>query len=176
MHSDTIPATEPFPTGSLNALLAGYQSYAAARARFLAGLDLAVSCRDPLSEFSERLTAVLLGAQIAPSRVQKGYDLIKPDGRRVQVKYLSNPEGRWVNEHHIHLTDLADEYALVIFVALRLQSVLIFQLETLGQVCARLQKRHPEQDTTLQLTHRNIRAILADPAGFTPLGVAIHRF
>ena len=168
-----MPTPQPSPADRLNSLLADYQVYAAARAAFLAQLDLSVSCRDPLSEFSEHLTAALLGAQLAPSRVQKGYDLVKPDGRRVQVKYLSNPEGEWINGHEVIFPDEAEEYALVFFVSLRVQAVIIFQKETLGLLCARLKKKHTHK---LQLTRRIVEAMLADPAGFAPLGVAVHRF
>ena len=72
-----------------------YRTYSEARRQFLRTLGCDDSCRDPLSEFAERLVNQQLGGTLATSRVQKGYDLETPDGRRVQVKYLANPPGIW---------------------------------------------------------------------------------
>lgn len=51
--------------------------------------------------------------------------------------------------------------------------VLIFDRTTLVQVCQRLGKRHPNQDTTLQLTRRNINQLLAERTAFDRLGVKV---
>ena len=78
-------------------LLDAFRVYADARLKFLSQIGRGASCRDPLAEFSEVLVACLLNAKPADSRVQKGYDPIRPNGRRVQVKYLANPQHPWVN-------------------------------------------------------------------------------
>ncbi len=157
-------------------LLSQFESYSKSRGRFLEQLNLSKSCRDPLAEFSEVLVGKLLNATLADSRVQKGYDLIKPNQRLVQVKYLCNPSRNWINEHPVKFPDSVDEYALVIFVSLQLESVLVFQRETLWQVCALLGKTHPNQDTTLQFTRRNYENIISGKSEFEKLGLEIFRF
>lgn len=159
-----------------NDLASAFSAYANARAKFLRELGCAQSCRDPLAEFSEKIVARLLGATIAESRIQKGHDLVCPNGHRVQVKYLANPDvGHWVNEHTIVFTESVEEYALVLFIALRLDYVLVFSQETLQRVCALLKKRHPMQDSTLQFTRRNLLSILEKKAEFEALGVRVYQ-
>lgn len=160
----------------VNELISQYQIYSEARNQFLAKINLSMSCRDPLAEFGEALVGELLGATLADSRVQKGYDLIKPNQRLVQVKYLCNPSTNWVNEHQINFPYGVHEYALAIFVSLQLESVLVFQRETLGQVCSLLAKTHPNQDTTLQFTRRNYQTILSEKTKFKDLGVKMYVF
>ena len=161
---------------NISELLGQFQAYASARVSFLSQLQQDKSCRDPLAEFSEVLVAILLGAKWATSRVQKGYDLIRPNGRRVQVKYLANPSTGWINWHTVYFTDNNEDYALAVFVAFQLQSVLVFPCESIGQVCKCLGKRHPHQDTALQFTERNHKDILADPLRYKALGVEIFQF
>ena len=85
------------------------RAYADARRQLLAVMDRSSSCRDPLAEFAEWIVAILLDAEPAVSRVQRGYDLVRRDGRRVQVKYLANTcADRWVNEHAILCSDELD--------------------------------------------------------------------
>lgn len=129
-----------------------------------------------MAEYSEVLVAVLLDAKMADSRVQKGFDLIRRNGRRVQVKYLANPTQRWINEHEIIFTNEIDDYALVIFGGLDLESVLIFPAETMGRITALLRKRHPKQDTTLQFTQKNCCTIIQNKSDFIALGVEIYLF
>src|SRR5574340_1273161 len=151
-------------------LLSQFGAYAQIRAQFLRQVDRTESCRDPFTEFSEILVAKLLGATIAGSRVQEGYDLIRPNKRFVQVKSLCNPNQTWTNEHHIQFPDGVDDYALVVFAAFQLEAVLIFPRETLGQVCALLGKAHPNQEATLQFTQRNYKAVLTKSCEFEKLG------
>jgi hypothetical protein len=163
-------------SSSVIELLSQFQTYSKARSQFLEQLNLSKSCRDPLAEFSEILVGKILNATLADSRVQKGYDLIRPNQRLVQVKYLLNPSRVWINEHPIKFPLMVDEYALVIFVSLQLESVLVFQRETLNQVCSLLAKAHPNQDTTLQFTRRNYKTILAEKSKFEELGLEIYQF
>lgn len=150
--------------------------YAAARCEFLTAINCETSCRDPLAEFAEKLVEELLGATAAPSRVQRGYDLVSPDGQRVQVKYLANPcDDRWINEHHVVFSEELDQYALVIFERFDLSAVLLFHRSSLSQVCQQLGKRHPNQDHTLQLTRRNYRTLIEGAEQFRSLGVTVWR-
>lgn len=80
-------------------LMQAMARYSLARREFLAELGLGRSNRDPLAEFSEGLVAALLGGTLATSRVQRGHDLVAPRYGQVQVRYLANPPGPWINEH-----------------------------------------------------------------------------
>jgi hypothetical protein len=103
-----------------------------------------------------------MGGTRAESRVQRGWDIVTTDGAHVQVRYLANPGGHWVNEHLVDFrTGESDEYALVIFEDLLPTAVLIFHRSTLARVGGWLGKRHPNQDVTLQLTRRNYAQLLA---------------
>ncbi|MBI3465912.1 MAG: hypothetical protein HY000_23085 [Planctomycetes bacterium] len=148
------------------------RAYAAARQQLLAIMNRAPSCRDPLAEFAEWIVAYLLDAEPAVSRVQRGYDLVRQDGRRVQVKYLANAcPDRWVNEHTISCSDEIDQYALVIFEGFALSAVLVFDRSSLARIGQRLGKRHANQHCMLQLTRRNFLAIKESPEEFAALGV-----
>ena len=155
-----------------------FASYARGRQQLLDAIGVGVSNRDPLSEFSEHLVAVLLDGELAPNRVQRGWDLTTPAGRRVQVKYLANPGGGapWVNGIAIAFSsgpDDPDDFAVVFFEALLPVSAIVFGREQLLGVCTRLKKRHPNQDRTLQLTQANYRQLLAERDAFAPLGVQL---
>lgn len=157
-------------------LMASFQDYAQVRKHFLSRINLSTSCRDPLAEFSEMFSAVLLEAKIADSRVQKEYDLIRPNGRFVQVKYLCNSSQKWVNEHTIYFNEHVDDYALVIFENLDLRSILIFPRESVSQAARLLQKRHAHQDKSIQFTQRNYKTILVKQDDFSELGIEIFQF
>ena len=148
-----------------------FHAYRDARRQFLHAIGCDTSCRDPLSEFSERLVCQLLNGTLATSRVQKGYDLITQDGNRVQVKYLANPSGRWRNEHTIVFAPETDRYALVFFEDFEVEAVLIFPRERLSEACFALKKRHPDQENKLQFTQVNYRSIVNNVADFEKLGV-----
>jgi hypothetical protein len=156
----------------LDELRAGFAAYATGRAALLAALDLPESNRDPLAEFSERVVAALLVGEPAPSRVQRGWDVMA-SGRRIQVKYLANPSGRWVNEHHIRLTDEMEDYAIVFFEALLPVRAIVIAGDRLLEVADALGKRHGETHAVLQLTRRNYLQIVGDPARFAGLGVRV---
>lgn len=156
-------------------LVAAMSVYRAARRDFLEALGIPISNRDPLAEFSERLVTELVGGRLADSRVAKGYDVIDTQECKIQVRYLANPEGRWINEHLVKFDEGVDFYALVIVEALEPRAVILFARQTLQDVCVLLGKRHPNQDVTLQLTQLNVKALLADQAGFKALGVRTWR-
>jgi len=160
----------------LQELIQAFQDYAQIRSRFLRLLSVPRSCRDPLAEFSEVLVSRLLGAQRVASRVQKGFDLISPDGKHVQVKSLCNATTPWVNEHHIRFGEGVDLYALVLFEAMGLKTVLVFPRASLAQIGLRLGKRHPRQDSELQLTQKNVHRILQERVFFESLGMRIFDF
>jgi hypothetical protein len=157
--------------GSQLALVASLRTYRAARQEFLAFLGCKESNRDPLAEFAERIAQAVLGGELATSRVQKGHDLVIETGETVQVKYLANPEGTWVNEHPVDFRGGCDRYALLIVEALDAKALVVFSREGLAGVCSELGKRHPNQDLTLQFTQANYRAIATRPARFEPFGV-----
>lgn len=148
-----------------------FRTYASARKKFLREIGIEDSCRDPLAEFAEWIVQREYGGQPADSRVQKGYDLVLDSGERVQVKYLSNPDGTWRNEHHIVFTDDMDKYAIVFFENFEIVSLICFPKNTLNEICSKLKKRHPNQDQSLQLTKRNYEQIIAESDSFALLGV-----
>lgn len=170
VQSQTDPIeSEP----NLAEIVHALEDYGAARRSLLGRLGIPASNRDPLAEFSERFVAALIGGRLAPSRVEKGYDVVGPDGTKVQVKYLANPAGKWVNEHHIRFVPDVDGYALVLFEGLSPMAAIGFSRQGLPDVCIALGKRHPNQETDLQLTQRNVRAILEGSGSFAEFGVTV---
>ncbi|WP_229403324.1 hypothetical protein [Micromonospora okii] len=156
-------------------LIAALEAYRQARQDLLASLGLPMSNRDPLAEISEHLVAALTGATLAPSRVQADYDLILPDEQKIQVRYLANPTGTWVNEHLITRLPNVEWYALVLFEAFTLQGVLALPTAELAPIGAALGKRHPRQDEMLRFTHRNWCTIRGHPERFREMGVRVWR-
>lgn len=126
-----------------------------------------------MAEFAEWVVEKELGVSRASSRVQKGYDLIYDDGRKIQVKYLSNPNSNWRNEHHVKFTSEVDEFALVVFEAHRLVAILILPATSIQDVCLVLKKRHPNQETGLQLTRRNFLTLMERQEEFKRYGVRV---
>lgn len=152
-------------------LLRALRVYRSARRAFLEALGCQTSNRDPLAEFAERLAATLLDGAMATNRVQRGWDFMTPTGRRVQVRYLANPAGEWVNGHVVDFRgDECDLYALLVVEDLDPVALLVFEKGGLFAVGAKLGKRHGNQETTLQLGRANYRAIAAAPGEFEPHG------
>lgn len=128
-----------------------FAAYARGRLGLLKAIGAGASNRDPLSEFSEQLIAGLVGGELAKSRVQRGWDLTTPEGRKVQVKYLASPGGGEVCVNGVELAfgggeDNSDDFAVVFFGALLPIAVLVVGREHRLDVCARLRKRHPGDD------------------------------
>lgn len=156
------------------ALLEALGSYRAARIELLEALGCAGSNRDPFAEFAERIALAAIGGEMATSRTQKGWDFTDPQGRRVQVRYLANPAGPWVNEHLVDFRGgHCDRYALLVVDAFEPKALVVFDGEQLGGVGAALAKRHGDQEHTLQLTQRNYKALLSDPERFAVHGVQV---
>jgi hypothetical protein len=155
------------------AILEALDAYRSARVAFLAALECPISNRDPFAEFAERLVAAWLGGTLAASRVQHTYDLIDTEGRTVQVRYVANPAGSWVNGHHITFVPGLDRYALVVIEAFELSGVLCIDASNVAAACARLGKRHPKQDTSLQLGQANWHQLVAERSAFEALGVSL---
>lgn len=164
-----MPTSDERP--SLAPLQRAFEQYGAARAAFLAELGLPNSNRDPLAEFSERLVAAIVGGNLAASRVQAGYDVESPTGEKIQVKYLANPPGRWVNEHPVKVTDLMDSYAIVFFESLLPTATIILPRVGLKAIGEALGKKHPNLDSTLQLTQANYARLISDRDLFRAMGV-----
>lgn len=89
------------------------------------------------------------------------------------MKYLANPVGPWVNEHLVVPSSEVDDWALVIFIDLMPESVLVFPAAGLGPIGALLGKRHPQQEASLQFTRRNYNLIRSDPRRFALLGMDV---
>ncbi|MBG0565383.1 hypothetical protein [Actinoplanes aureus] len=157
----------------MTTLLGALEEYRTARSTLLESLGLPQSNRDPLAGFSEALVQTLLGGTLAANPVQADYDLILPDGAKVQVRYLANGAGPWVNEHRVYVIDDVPYYALVIFEAFRVAGVLVFPTARLAVIGAALGKKHPRTDEQLQLTRRTWQTIRDDTAQFHGLGMRI---
>ena len=154
-------------------LVRDWASYREARVHLLNSLNLHLSNRDPMSEFSEALVRVLYKGNLAPSRVQQGWDVVSALKGRIQVKYLANPSGAWVNESLVLHSPEIDDSALVIFIDLMPESVLVFPAQRLEAIGALLGTRHPEQDTPLEFTQGNYEFIRSDPGRFVSLGLDV---
>ncbi len=168
--------TSSTPEGpDLAGLLRELATYRDARRAFLATLGCDGSNRDPLSEFSEQIALAALGGTMAESRVQKGWDLKDPEGRRVQVRYLTNPvTTQWPNEHDVDFRGGGcDRYALVLFEGLEPLAMLVFDAEHMAAVGAALAKRHGDQEHLLKLTRANYLTMKGDPERFAALGVTV---
>lgn len=169
----SLPEGQPADDARLQLLRGSLGQYAAARARLLGVLDLAASNRDPLAEFSEHLVQALLGGKMADSRVQPGYDLTRPSGERIQVRYLANHGTcKWVNEHHVRSGPGFEKYALVLYESFDPRCVLVFPSD-LAAIGAELGKSHPAQDRNLQFTRANYVMIRDDPGRFRRLGMQV---
>jgi hypothetical protein len=134
--------------------------------------------RDPLAEFSEKLAESLLDAKRVERRKQKGYDLTRPSGEEIEVKYvaqLAKEDGgiNWKNWHTIKFNEYRDKYALVVFVDLLPVHMFVFGKHKLQDLCLELGKRHPQQDRTLQFTKTNYYAIINNQDKFKNLGVDV---
>ena len=165
---------------SIDVLMETWSRYRPARLDLLSRLHRPKSLRDPVCEWSEMLVKQLLHGRfpVKPDQsidpVRKDYDVVlDKDGTQVQIKSLSNLSGKWVNEHLIQFTGSVGAYAIVFFTDLRPETVLIFPKQQLKHICERLRKRHPKQDTELQLTQRNFGQILAEKRAFAYLGIRI---
>jgi hypothetical protein len=146
--------------------------YVEARKALLAELELGRdSNRDPLAEFAEWLGAGILGGERALTPVQAEWDVETPAGQHVQVKYLANSGDRWVNEHSVRITPAMDADAIVFYDALMPVAVVLMPARRLAEIGQALGNRHPNQETTLQLTRQNYLRLLGDPVVFGALGV-----
>lgn len=160
--------------GDVRSLLGAVSTYRRARVAFLDAIGCAGSNRDPFAEFAEHVALAAVGGTMATSRTQKGWDFTDPQGRRVQVRYLANPWGPWVNEHLVDFRGGGCErYALLIIEAFEPEALVIFDARSLGAVCAALGKRHGDQDRTLQLTQANYKAIVSGATDFASRGVVV---
>lgn len=164
-----------FHDRDLEVLIDNFKKYRKVRKALLKTLGCVDSNRDPLAEFSEKLAAHLLNASRAKSRVQKGFDLIGPNGEKIEVKYLTNPSGRWINWHVVNFNELRDKYALVYFEDLFPKAMFVFRKQGLKNLCKALGKRHANTESTLQFTKTNYDDIISNPEKFKKLGVNLFR-
>jgi len=153
--------------------LAAWTEYRQARYHLLDHLTTVQSNRDPMSEFAEILVRDLVSGRLAPSRTEKGWDVETPEGEKIQVRYLANRSGNWVNWHWVVTSELWSWYALVVFVDLEPVAVHMFPSTDLSSICANLKKRHANQERQLSYTYGNFIAINREPARFTALGMRV---
>jgi len=162
------------PKWSVSELLSRFTRYGQERQRLLKDMARPASQRDPLSEIAEHLVAALLGGKLARNPVQQGWDIKASDESRVQVKYLANPSmSQWPNEHEVKFPAEADEYALVVFVALAPRWVFVFKKGKTEPIYDLLRKSHANKESTLQLTRKNLRTIVGSPAAFEEAGMRV---
>ncbi len=154
-------------------LMGDWDSYREARVKLLDSSGLRLSNRDPMAEFSEALVRVLYKGSVARSRMQRSWDVLSALNRRIHVEYLANPVGSWVNNHLVLPSSEVDDCALVIFIDLMPESVLVFPAAGLGPIGALLETRRPQQEMSLELTQRNYSLIRSDPGRFALLGVDV---
>lgn len=171
---DLVPPTRRTTLASRATVHGAFETYRLARLELLNALRRPESYRDPLCEFSEHLVAGCVEGILARSRVQKGWDLTTPEGGRVQVRYLANGSGAryWINWHTVTLGPDIDLYALVVFIDLLPEAILVFSGD-LSALCQEFSKRHGNQTRTFQITRANFEAFVAEPERYLDLGVQV---
>ena len=155
---------KPVNNAELKDVLRSLNTYSSERRKFLESIDWLDSNRDPFSVASEILVQHLMGGQLADSQVQAGWDLIDESRKRVQIKYLANTREKWANGHDVKFPEGVDHFALVVFEQHAPQAVLVFNKFHIGSLCERLNKRHGNQDSEIQLTQSNYQVILKNAA------------
>ena len=165
------------PAGPEKDLVRRYEKYRLARATFLRKLGTFESQREPRVEFAEHLVAAFVGGKLAADRNQPGWDVVGPNGERIQVRTLSNHWGNyWKNDHTVDFRGDCDRYALVVFDVHQLHSLFIFPREGNRRIYDLLKKRHGHPDATLQVTQANAAAFESNPEPFEALGMVIHSY
>ena len=151
-------------------LLAGYCE---ARRELLKAVGVSDSCRDPLAEFAEWIVARWTNGRLADSRVERGYDVISSDGRKLQIKCLSNPAHVARNGIVVRIPPEADDFVVVWYKDLTLQAIVLMPRKSFADVYTRLGKRHSEPGERLDLYEADIDRMLKSHTEFTSLGVRI---
>jgi UDP-N-acetylglucosamine 2-epimerase (non-hydrolysing) len=162
------------PRPSLADLQAAVEAYARARQAMLESLGLPASNRDPLAEFSEHLVRALVVGEFPESRVQRSYDVIAGK-RKIQVKYLANPIGPWINEHAVRVNDEMDEASR----ERAIKDSLMGRIDGSREVRRRVQHDGPaigrdhvddHRKTGSAGTARRMTALVPSPGGLAPRG------
>lgn len=164
----------PWPVATASELLTALADYREARLRLLQLIEVPVSNRDPLAEFSERLVAAVWGGTCSPFRNQPGWDVRLPDGTTVQVKYLTNDaSGRWQNIHEVRLVN-ADAYAVVMIENFTVVGIAMFPCNAFQLIGKALGKRGSlGLDQGWDLTRTVWLRFRDEPETFRPLGVQV---
>jgi hypothetical protein len=150
-----------------------FLKYRNERKNILKTIEREKSNRDPLCEFAEKIASVILDARRAENPVQKGFDMIDNQGKKIDVKFLSNPKDSWVNWHVIYASDLRDQEALVYYEDLEPKFMFVFELERIGKLTKALGKRHKDLDTSLQFTKTDYIKLTSDPKKYKEYGVKV---
>ena len=148
--------------------------YVDARQSLLRAVGATNSNRDPLSELAETVVAQLLDGVPAKNRVNKGWDLKRSDERTVEVKYVANGSGSWINGHDIRFLAGRDEHALVLIVDLVPQVLLVFDQASATRCYEGLNKRHERHDDyRLLLTGEMLRKVWNKELDLTTYSVEV---
>lgn len=151
-----------------------FREYVTVRKQLLGSVGAKGSNRDPLAELSERMAAVLLDAVPAESRVNKGWDVRRRNGRTVEVKYVANSSGSWVNGHDVRFPPGRDEHALVVIVDLVPRFLLVFNEDSATRCYEGLKKRHDRRhDNLLSVTPEMLRDMWVGKLDLTTFSVEV---
>jgi len=155
-----------------------FNKYRTARKMLLKEMGVSSSNRDPLSELSEVIASVKLNAKRVNNRVNKDYDLIGPDGERIEVKYVANPVENdkivWKNWHEVKFDrEERDKYALVVYLDLNPTAMFVFSKGKMQELCNRLGKRHKHQQWMLQFTVSDYKRLLEGREKFIDIGLQV---
>jgi hypothetical protein len=161
------------PAGTPVELIQQFDEYVTCRNRYLRTLNLSSSNRDPGYEFAEHFIAAIVGGKLADSRVQSGWDVMRPDRRTIQVRTLWNTHvNTWLNEHTIKFPQSADEYVLVIFLNHKPRWIVAMDRSAMP-VLRTLLKKTNKAKSEITLTASNLKAMCDRPQDFEDIGVRV---
>lgn len=160
---------------SISEVWSVFEEYREARLKLLAAIGPSDSQRDPLTDLGEWLVYRLMGGTLAPSRTQRGHDVISPTGERVQVKTLANPAGVDRNAVGVEFKEGVDRFAVVLFEDFVPRAVVIFRRGSLRELNRVLGNRPTKADpeVTLSLRLRHVALLLSDSGALASLGIEV---
>ena len=171
-HTKQPPGIKP--GGTTRELQIWYDHYRMARTVFLRKLNAFNSQREPRSELAEHLVAAEIDGLLSADRNQPNWDVLGPNGERVQVKTLSNATSNFMtNLIVLPFKGECTHCALLIFGAHWLQTMIIFPRKSLPELRTRFRKRHGNEETELHITQVNLRDVEENPDEFKSLGVQV---
>lgn len=140
-------------------------------------LDYAAYQGDPIPRYAEALVCVLLGSRPSERRNQPGWDAVRPDGRKVQIKVLRNPS-QYEGPNALKLDGSAatNEFAVVFVVNYHPELIVIIPKDRVSDVYNVLGKRHAGAGSKLTLRHTDRRKFThpGNSDVLAKLGVEMH--